>query len=376
MNSKLVRYALQVIKKDIIVEPGIICKRCFNAPYTITFSITDTCNARCATCTRWQNKDDRRELSFEEWKRLILKFSRWINPCYISFTGGEPFFKSWFYDLLEHANKMGVYSNVSTNGIVFDIESCDRIIYTGVDFILFSLNSIDPEIHNTYKGVDNLHQKIVSAIKYIKKENNKVRIGVSFIITKDNYATLSEFASWAYDLGVDSINFQVIRDIFGPNFSSHPSILASPNNLYWKIDNLKELDRQIDLLIKQKRKGLPIVAPINDLNIFKAYFRDPYKIPTKHRCLVGFRNFMISSQGDVRLCYMFPNIGNIRESDIKDIWFSKEAQKQRMDMLKCKIPCVSACLRDFNLYDQILNFLTRSGLLSRNNGNISYFLYE
>ena len=361
MNNKVIPLAIKIMREDFLIKLGILVKRCINSPYTVTLSITDQCNAQCTTCTRWQTGNEIQELSCDEWQQLIVQMNYWLKPCYISFTGGEPFVKEWFCDLLKFAHKLGVYSNVSTNGIFFTPENYDKITQTGVDFILISLNSLDPEIHNTYKGVKNLHQRIVSAIKYMKN-NSKVRIGVSCIITRDNYRQLSDFASWAHNLGVDSINFQVIRDTFGPNFSAHPSIIASSSNPYWKIDDLTELDRQLDLLMRQKNNGVPIVTPGYDLNIFKKYFRDPLSIPRKLRCSVGFRNLIISSTGDVKLCYMFETLGNVKEEEIKDIWFSGNAQKQRMEMLKCGLPCVSACLREFKLSDQIKNFFTRLAL--------------
>lgn len=360
MSTKIIKYALQVIRKNLMIVPGMMFKRCFCSPYTITFSVTDTCNARCTTCIRWKNTDDSQELSLEEWKGAILQLSKWIKPCYISFTGGEPFHKEWFCDLLGYANRLNVYSAVSTNGVAFDIKNCDRIISTHVDSILFSLNSIDPKTHDAFKGVEGLHQKIVSAIDYLKRNSN-INIGVSLIISSKNYKRLADFALWVRDLGVDSINFQVIRDTFISNFSEHPSISASEDNPYWKIDDLQALDNQIDLLIKLKTGGLPIVVPTEELRAFKRYFRSPSHILPKRQCLVGFRNLIISSTGRVRLCYLFPDVGNIRECGIKQIWFSKAAQEQRMLILNCKTPCLAACLREFKLSDQLVNFATRVG---------------
>ena len=70
------------------------------------------------------------------------------------------------------------------------------------------------------------------------------------------------------------INFQPIRDNFGPNFSPTPSLSASTNNPFWKIDDLGELDKQVDLLITNKTKGFPIMVPAEDLLGLKTYFRD------------------------------------------------------------------------------------------------------
>ena len=360
MNSKVLNYAIKVAGKDILVALGKPVRRCFNAPYTIMLSVTDTCDAACITCDRWKNKADPRELSIQEWKNLLLQISKWIPHCYVTFTGGEPFTKKDFCSLLEYAHKLGLYSHLSTNGNFFDERNCDYIIGAGVDLIQFSLNSISAETHDRYKGIKGLHNKIISAIRQIKKRKPGQKIGVTFVITKDNYRELNDFASFMRDLGVDSINFQPIRDNFGTNFSPNPSLCASVDNPFWKIDNLDELDKQIDLLITNKIKGLPITVPIEDLLNLKTYFRDPGKIHKRKPCDVGFRNIIVSASGEVKLCYKFPIIDNVKNNNIRDIWFSKEASLQRKQMLACRETCVSACLRKMSLHDKLQNFLIRA----------------
>jgi MoaA/NifB/PqqE/SkfB family radical SAM enzyme len=290
-----------------------------------------------------------------EWKDLLSKVCRWINPCYITFTGGEPFSKEGFFDVLEHANKLNAYSVICTNGMALDERNCDRLIKTGVDFLIFSLNSIDPRVHDRYKGVEGLHQKIVSAIRYIKKKSN-LCIGITFVVAADNYMIMGDFADWVYGLGVDCINYLTIRDSFGPNFSPTPSIYASTSNPLWKIDDLGKLDEQVELLIRKKKRGLPIITSAQELRTLKIYFRDPQVIPRRRYCDLGFRNMIVSSTGDVKLCYMSPTMGNIRKNHMRDIWFSKETHVQRMGMFTCKIPCMPACLRKLSFSEKAANF--------------------
>ena len=116
MNTKILNYAIKVAEKDILIALGKPVGRCFNAPYTIMLSVTNSCDAACITCDRWKNKIEYQELSTQEWKNLLLQISKWIPHCYVTFTGGEPFTKKDFCLLLEYAHKLGLYSHVSTNG--------------------------------------------------------------------------------------------------------------------------------------------------------------------------------------------------------------------------------------------------------------------
>jgi MoaA/NifB/PqqE/SkfB family radical SAM enzyme len=285
-----------------------------------------------------------------------------MHACNITFTGGEPFVKEGFYELLKYASTLNMYTNVCTNGVIFNEENYDNVLNTGIDGITFSLNSIEPHTHNHYKGIESLHRKVVSAIQYIKKKKHRPQIGVLCMITKDTYRSLDDFVQWVYDLGVDSIDFTPVSNIHQPDLTPvHPSFLSNAKP-FSEIDDFKEFDKQIDLLISRKKHGFPIMMSIEDLRALKIYFRDVSKLSSKYRCDIGFRNLFIAYNGDVQLCLMYPPVGNVRKDTIKKIWFSEKAQQQRMEMLKCKKPCLAACMRRYAISEKILHFLIRARL--------------
>ncbi|MCX5696772.1 MAG: radical SAM protein [Candidatus Omnitrophica bacterium] len=358
MKQKFFRYALSVVRNDALLNIGTRVRRCLNTPQVIYFSVTYQCNARCVTCLRWQNEPDPHELSLDECKDIVTQLYRWLGSCYMSFTGGEPFVKNGFLDLLTYANKVRVCTNVSTNGIVFTPDMYDTLLRTGVDSIVFSLNSVRPELHNHYKGDTQLHQRIVSAIRYIRTKNPRPRIGVLCLVTRDTYKELSHFARWATELGVDSVDFQPILGIHPklPAFSTPLSekTLALP---LARLDHLDALDKEVETLIEMKRKGFPIITPKNNLALIKAFFRNTDLLRTRHACTVGFRNLYISHTGEVQLCPWFPPIGNVRGDSLQTLWFSKTAQRQRIQILECTKPCLAGCMRKYGYAEKLLHFL-------------------
>jgi MoaA/NifB/PqqE/SkfB family radical SAM enzyme len=321
--------------------------------------VTYQCNAQCTTCLRWKNTKDPRELSVTECKGVIRQLKEWLGTCNISFTGGEPFSKEGFYELLEYADSLDLCTNVSSNGIVFDIENCKRIIKTGVSSVIFSLNSVAPALHDRYKGYQGLHQRIVAAIEYIRKMPSGPRVGVLCLITRDTYRSLGDFAQWAHKLGVDSIDFQPILDIHPPGLLFESPLKEDLFSLLLaQIDDIDELDRQIDTLIRLKERGYPIIITAGQLRLIKAFFRGLDRIAFKHNCTVGFRNLYIAHTGDVQLCPWFPPIGNIRTDSLKNLWFSQTAVRQRLEILNCKKPCLAGCMREYGLREKIMHFLS------------------
>lgn len=358
MKTKFLYYAFTVATNDFLISAGKHLRRCFNLPYLIYFSVTYRCNARCITCLRWQNTTDDEELSTEECKKVISQLSEWLGSCNVSFTGGEPFVKEGFYDLLSYANSLQLCTNISTNGIVFDADTCKHVLQTGVDSIVFSLNSVEPSLHNRYKGNEGLHQRIVTAIKYFKQKKSPLRIGVLCLITKDTYKYLNDFVLWAKDLGIDSVDFQPILDIHPPELVFETPLSEKLFSMpIAQIDDLAELDNQIELLIQRKKEGHPIVIPVKNLRMIKAFFRGLKQLPPQRRCTVGFRNLYIAHTGDIQLCPWFAPIGNIRQDSIKNLWFSKTAMRRRLEMLTCKKPCLAGCMREYSLTEKLMHFL-------------------
>jgi MoaA/NifB/PqqE/SkfB family radical SAM enzyme len=68
-------------------------------PYKLTFVTTYACNYRCKTCNIWERKP-RGELSLEEIRHFFEKSNRFN---WIDFTGGEPWLRKDFPEIVEAA---------------------------------------------------------------------------------------------------------------------------------------------------------------------------------------------------------------------------------------------------------------------------------
>ncbi len=187
MNWRVFNTTFDVVTKDILIKLGIITNKCINGPYQVIFVITNKCNARCEICNLWKSNGSKEDLSIDEWKRIIGELYEWTGTFNLTITGGEPFIHKNILELLGYSKSYNIHTNVCTNGIMFEGEYINKILDTGVDRITFSLNSINPQIHDKYKGVEGIHKKVVSSIKYIKRKKSRVSISVQFVVTKDNY---------------------------------------------------------------------------------------------------------------------------------------------------------------------------------------------
>lgn len=85
-------------------------------------AVTDRCNLRCTYCMPHENMQflpKNEILSYEELLRIITVFTE-LGVNKVRFTGGEPFFRKDFMDLLEYTSQLeGIDSvNITTNGVL------------------------------------------------------------------------------------------------------------------------------------------------------------------------------------------------------------------------------------------------------------------
>ena len=114
----------------------------------LRIAVTDKCNLRCTYCMPHENmvflpKDE--ILTYEELLRIVTIFSE-LGVNKVRFTGGEPFVRTDFIDLLEYtATVKGINNvNITTNG-VFTYQHLDRLEQIESLHLNISLDTLNPE---------------------------------------------------------------------------------------------------------------------------------------------------------------------------------------------------------------------------------------
>ena len=129
--------------------------RCQEGPYIphglmLQWHITERCNLRCAHC--YQNGYSGEELRFEDLLSVLGQFKDslrlWRNKArrfqvrgHITVTGGEPFVRRDFLDLLEvfSANREHFSFAILTNGSFIDTAMARRLRKLGPTFVQVSI---------------------------------------------------------------------------------------------------------------------------------------------------------------------------------------------------------------------------------------------
>lgn len=310
------------------------------SPKVCSIQIVDTCFMKCKMCYYWQNIKDPGEqdqkLSIEDWESFLDSLKEIVpDGTPVNFTGtGEPLAREGILGLIQYAAKSGFLVNMPTNGYMVDEDMVKRLSDAGVYGIGVSLDSLNPLIHDFLRGVEGTYDRVMKAIGYLRKN----KIGFSFMTTimGENLSGIIDLTKWVAQEKI-GIRFQAISRPFYKNLDN-----KWYKNEEWKFLWPKETVEVVEVineLIRLKESGYEILNPTGQLEIFKAYFENPEKPYRLRKCNVGDYLMNMDILGNVNPCSAIGVWGNIRETHIKDIWFSQRAQRFREKIYNCQNPC-------------------------------------
>ncbi len=157
-------------------------------PILCNYYLTYRCNSRCQFCEIWQNPEFTQipDANFDD---VIANLShlKKIGVRFIDFTGGEPLLYAKLPEVLSDAKKMGFYTSITTNCILYPKKAAS--LRGLVHFLHFSLDAMQPEIHNKLRGIPSFHQ-VMESIALAKAL--KERPDILFTVTNQNYLQIGE----------------------------------------------------------------------------------------------------------------------------------------------------------------------------------------
>jgi AdoMet-dependent heme synthase len=168
-------------------------KPIYPAPILAHLAITNKCNMNCLYCSvRKLHSFNKKELSTEEWKKIIKKLAD-FGVFQIGFTGGEPTLRKDLPELVKFTHELGCVCNLTTNGWFLDEKLVEKLIKAGLKQCQVSLDSHIEKIHDKLRG-EGSFKRAVSAIELLKKK--EVVVGIDCVISKNNIGSILDMVKW------------------------------------------------------------------------------------------------------------------------------------------------------------------------------------
>jgi MoaA/NifB/PqqE/SkfB family radical SAM enzyme len=290
-------------------------------PTTATIAITNACQCDCVHCSAMQfRRNPRPTLSKAEMLSLIDQAQE-LGVVNMVFTGGEPTLHPHLFDYIRHVDYAEARPMIFSNGLALTDDMIAKLKDAGLYSINVSLDHIDPERHDTYRGVEGCWQAAVEGA------TRAVRGGL-----------LTGFSTYASPEAVEQGNLQRMMDLT-KDCGLHEL------TIFDVVPTGRLLRGYEDTLLSEAHK-----AEIRRLS--KIWSDDPNMPGVQAQahvnsawgfgCFAGYFQFYATAAGDITPCDFTPlTFGNIREEPLRVIWermTSHEAYRDRCDHCRMQDP--------------------------------------
>ena len=170
----------------------------------IFFAITRKCPLQCEHCFEWDNLNQKETFTLEELEQVVKKFQRdGISQFHLS--GGEPLVRVKDLEaLIAHADKKSEFW-ILTSGFHLTAESAKRLKKAGATGVVISLDHVDAEAHNAFRGFDQAYQWVLKAVQNAKAQKLVVALTVCATRSFTTWDNLMAYVNLARSLGVSFV---------------------------------------------------------------------------------------------------------------------------------------------------------------------------
>jgi radical SAM protein with 4Fe4S-binding SPASM domain len=279
------------------------------------------------------------ELPLRKLKKIIRIFKEEAKIPFFSFTGGEPLLRGDLEVLIRYAEKLGLRTNLITNGRLATVERARSLFKAGMRTAQVSLESPDPEIHDALTGITGSWRQSVDGIAALQSAGISVQTNTT--LTAENADTAVRLPEFLSRIRISRFSMNLYIPVTGSRENGP---------LFFPYSRTGEM---LDRIRKEAQKyGL----------VF--YWYSPLPHCQYNPIARGLGNkscaamdglISVSPAGDVLPCSSYPEpMGNLLDRPFTDIWFSSRAaffkQKQYAPPECSGCPAFTACQAACPLY--------------------------
>jgi radical SAM protein with 4Fe4S-binding SPASM domain len=221
--TRMGRHALSVIKHStprklfnlalVEVEYRLRRTKVRGHPYIIIVDPLNVCNLRCPLCPTGTGDLERKQqrMEWETFTRTIDEVAPYAYEINLH-NWGESLLHPRIFDMIEYVNKKNIATNMSTNFNRASDEKIDKLITSGLEYLILSIDGITQDTYVKYRvrgSVSKVLSNVEKLIQRRKELGSKTPfIEWQFIVFEHNAHELEAARQMAHDMGVD--RFRVI----------------------------------------------------------------------------------------------------------------------------------------------------------------------
>lgn len=180
--------------------------------WSVQWSVTGNCNAKCRHCFVQESQYSHRELSTGEIFEIIKQLGDREIPM-VSLTGGEPLVRKDLPLLIQEMHKRGIHvTQLYTNGFLLTDDILDLMEDDGrMPDIIISFDGVG--CHDWMRGVPGAEKMAIQAMEICQRRN--VSVILTMCLHKGNIASIADTVHLAVQKGVRVLRLCMTDDISG-----------------------------------------------------------------------------------------------------------------------------------------------------------------
>ncbi|NBC83066.1 MAG: radical SAM protein [Bacteroidetes bacterium] len=301
---------LNLVKLKISYGVSVFFRRPlqWGLPASIAIEPTSVCNLACPECPSGNGSLIRRRgnISWSLFTKCVNELKNHLLSATLYFQG-EPFLNPHIFEMIAYLKRMRIYSITSTNAQFLSPKNCDKLVKSGLNRIIVSLDGTDQKSYAKYR-IGGSYSKVIEGIQNLvaaKKSQRKKQpvIYLQFLVFRHNEHQVKEVKQLGRQLGVDKVSIKAPQ-VYDPEQN---------NNMLTSIPKYTRYQKNENGQYQLKGK-------------------------LKNKCWRSWQNPVITVDGALLPCCFDKDArytyGNIKNSDIQQMWTSKNAIQFKKTILK------------------------------------------
>lgn len=284
----------------------------------VFWNITWNCNLKCPHCYIDAGPNpSRSELSTEDKIRIVEQLAEARIP-HVVLTGGEPLAARDFWTIAEALHDKGLSMSISSNGTLITRSVAERLASLGFKYAGLSLDSLNPEVHDKFRGLSGAFKMTMRGIENLKDAG--IPVGIRMTVTRWNIEEAPGIVDFAYKHGVSRVTYYVL-DTIGRG-AKIAGDLPTPGQL------AKFIDRLVYYSMRYKGRIEILLVRLNQAGIYIALKHSKSKEQMKQMLSIvegsggcGRKSISIYPDGSVKPCQFidYITLGKLPEDKLTSI---------------------------------------------------------
>ena len=303
--------------------------------------VSSACNLNCKMCFRNSWFDEKCGL-MSDYIIDSVKNSLINKETEGIFLGGmgEPLMHKRVFELIKTATDCGIKSELITNATLLNLNNCKKLISAGLDTLWISMDGFTRESYEEVRK-GSLFENIIENIEIFNSNRMNTKLGITFVIMKENLKQLKYINTFADKYKVDIVNLSHVVPC--DELKKENSVYESP----YPIGKMQRLDDNVTF-----EKRINYCPFVEDSVCFVR--SDGEVCP----CMQLLHNSYTYLYEEKRKVYSH-SFGNIGDKSIIEIFNSKEYKDFTNRVKEFDFPGCTVCLgcddRKENVIDCMYN---------------------